>query len=102
MVHFYGAVMTPPNFCLVSEFLPNGSLEDILIKRPPRPFSDRELVRMAMEAAAGVLHLHRENIIHRDIACRKCEGRVGLGLAWGRATNLACVGAVCWSTSSST
>ena len=30
----------------------------------------KQIMSMAMNAAAGVVHLHRENVIHRDLACR--------------------------------
>ncbi|KAL6078981.1 Ephrin type-A receptor 6 [Balamuthia mandrillaris] len=56
-------------FALVLEYCPKGSLYDMLVKRRERvPLVI--LVKMARDIAAGVLHLHREKVIHRDIATR--------------------------------
>lgn len=69
IVKFVGACLGP--FCLVSAFCANGSLEDLLQKdHDLRLLSNRTLVRMAMDIGAGILHLHREGVIHRDIAAR--------------------------------
>ena len=52
----------------------NGSVEDILVKPGPRNLrrgvAYSTLTRMAAEAAAGVVHLHGEDVIHRDLAAR--------------------------------
>jgi serine/threonine protein kinase len=56
-------------FALVLEFYPHGSLYDVLVaKRLELPF--HILVRMARDIALGILHLHKEKVIHRDIATR--------------------------------
>lgn len=66
MVH---AGMEKCPFALVLEFYPHGSLYDVLIaKRLELPF--HVLVRMARDIALGILHLHKEKVIHRDIATR--------------------------------
>ena len=42
------------------------------------------IVQIAVDAAAGILHLHKQGIIHRDIAARnifldeKYRGKVGV------------------------
>jgi serine/threonine protein kinase len=59
------------HFALVLKFCPKGSLYDLLItKRKKLPWVT--IVGMARDAAAGILHLHREHVIHRDIAARNC------------------------------
>ena len=67
-------VITSPNFCLVSPFCRYGSLEGFLqIGKKNEEISVRPeklLVRMLRDAAAGLQHLHLENVIHRDIALR--------------------------------
>ncbi|ELR19495.1 protein kinase domain containing protein [Acanthamoeba castellanii str. Neff] len=69
-----------PELCLVTQFYPKGSLYDIVIKRR-EPIGWKTIVGMARDAAAGILHLHCEHVIHRvnesarppeDIATRNC------------------------------
>jgi len=70
-VSFVGACLQP--LCLVSRFLKNGSLADLIRpkdKGKKVEFSLKEKVRMLFEAASGVLHLHCEGVIHRDLALR--------------------------------
>ncbi|KAL6069929.1 Tyrosine-protein kinase receptor [Balamuthia mandrillaris] len=72
VVKFIGAVMKADSqlkFALVSEYCAKGSLYDMLMKRKEKvPLV--VLVRMARDIAAGILHLHKEKVIHRDIAMR--------------------------------
>ncbi|KAL6072594.1 mitogen-activated protein kinase kinase kinase 9, variant 2 [Balamuthia mandrillaris] len=57
------------SFALILEYCPFGSLYDVVVKRKQRlPLVT--LLRVARDIAAGILHLHKENVIHRDIAAR--------------------------------
>mmetsp|Transcript_33593 Transcript_33593/g.84354 ORF Transcript_33593/g.84354 Transcript_33593/m.84354 type:complete len:607 (+) Transcript_33593:3-1823(+) len=69
VINFIGACTEAPNFALVTEWCPNGSMYDLLVKKK-RPLTMLQLVRMMLGAAAGILHLHIEGVIHRDIAAR--------------------------------
>ena len=52
-----------------AEFCRNGSVEDAFIHRKEEhPYI--EIVRILRDSAAGILHLHKESVIHRDIAAR--------------------------------
>ncbi len=60
---------------MVSEYVPNGSVEDVLVKK--RLFVGgftspawRSVVQMALDCAVGVAHLHKEHVVHRDLALR--------------------------------
>eukprot|EP01006_Ploeotia_vitrea_P035827 TRINITY_DN65940_c0_g1_i1.p2 TRINITY_DN65940_c0_g1~~TRINITY_DN65940_c0_g1_i1.p2 ORF type:complete len:567 (-),score=287.24 TRINITY_DN65940_c0_g1_i1:67-1767(-) len=72
VVSFVGACTKLPNLCLVFEFVGGGSLEKILIeeKQFARPEDLAIVTQMAVDAAAGVLHLHAEGVVHRDLAAR--------------------------------
>eukprot|EP00808_Paulinella_micropora_P014417 g62859.t1 len=75
VITFLGACFEVPHHCLVSNLMARGSLEDLLIKRYAHanmrdPADCRMVLRFAAHASAGVLHLHSENVIHRDIASR--------------------------------
>ncbi|XP_045692844.1 serine/threonine-protein kinase LMTK1 isoform X3 [Phyllostomus hastatus] len=67
------AEVTP--YLLVMEFCPMGDLKGYLRScraaesMAPDP---RTLQRMACEVACGVLHLHRHNYVHSDLALRNC------------------------------
>jgi len=80
IVQFLGIVLLEgtdfraPQVAVVTRYMSNGSLYDILVdkssplyRRSPPMIS---LVKMAMQAAKGVRNLHRYNVIHRDLACR--------------------------------
>ncbi|KAJ9559370.1 hypothetical protein OSB04_013984 [Centaurea solstitialis] len=65
---FMGAVTSPPHLCIVTEFLPRGSLFGILQRNTTR-LDWKKRLHMAMDIARGMNYLHRCNppIIHRDL-----------------------------------
>ena len=71
VVRFIGAVTKGDYLALVTEFMPRGTLEKILVV-DKIPTSGYLQVRYARDAARGLIHLHMENVIHRDIAARNC------------------------------
>ena len=66
VIQFYGAVMTPTNCCIVIEFAENGSLFDHLHKKLTKPSLEWGL-RRAKEVATGMLFLHQNDVLHRDL-----------------------------------
>lgn len=71
VVEFVGVVLGADPV-VVTKYCAQGNLASILVgsgaREPRMPLADR--VNLLAQAAAGVLHLHREMIIHRDLACR--------------------------------
>jgi len=69
VVLFMGAVTTPPNMCIIMEYMPMGSLYDVLhnehITNDILKSSKR--LKMALQVARGMNYLHSSNIIHRDL-----------------------------------
>ncbi|CAH1454630.1 unnamed protein product [Lactuca virosa] len=65
---FMGAVTSTPHLCIVTEFLPRGSLFRVLQRNTTRLDWKRRL-HMAMDIARGMNYLHHCNppIIHRDL-----------------------------------
>ncbi|KAH3768100.1 serine/threonine-protein kinase STY17 [Pelomyxa schiedti] len=59
-----GAVLIPGKLCLVTEFLPMGSLTDVLKKGP---LSYYVKLRMALDCARGMVYLHNSNVVHLDL-----------------------------------
>lgn len=65
---FMGAVTSPQRLCIVTEFLPRGSLFRLL-QRNTSKLEWRRRVHMALDIARGMTYLHHCNppIIHRDL-----------------------------------
>jgi len=70
IVQLLGVCVEPPNLCIVTEYLTNGSLEDVLNKMEKqggKKFSLRKIVSLAKDIARGLNWLHHKGIIHRDL-----------------------------------
>ncbi|CAI9779722.1 unnamed protein product [Fraxinus pennsylvanica] len=65
---FMGAVTTPQHLCIVTEFLPRGSLFQLL-QRNTSKLDWKRHIHMALDVARGMNYLHRCNppIVHRDL-----------------------------------
>eukprot|EP00753_Platysulcus_tardus_P014677 PLAT4429.2.p1 GENE.PLAT4429.2~~PLAT4429.2.p1 ORF type:complete len:472 (-),score=163.15 PLAT4429.2:104-1519(-) len=74
VVNFVGVSTTAERLSIVTKFMSRMSCDDVLVKPGPgnmrATLSMAQLLRMAMDTAAGIMHLHREGVIHRDLACR--------------------------------
>jgi len=65
-----GACTTPPNLCIVSEYVSKGPLFKVLHKSKDRDqLSTERKIRIALDAAKGIHYLHtcRPPIIHGDL-----------------------------------
>ncbi|KAL5703699.1 non-specific serine/threonine protein kinase [Ranunculus cassubicifolius] len=66
VVRFIGACSKRPQLCIITEFMPGGSLYDYLHKN--RNVLDLHLLlKFAIDVCNGMEYLHRNNIIHRDL-----------------------------------
>jgi len=67
VIQFLGASFQHPDICIVTEYMPRGSLYKIL--HSPQPLSIGRLRFIALDAAKGMAYLHSSNpvIIHRDL-----------------------------------
>jgi hypothetical protein len=71
VVRLFGVVqLADGDIGAVVEFCAQGALVDALYGEKARDFSPDELLQIAYDAACGVMHLHANKIVHRDIAAR--------------------------------
>ena len=54
-------------YCLILEFIPNGSLNDKIEKNKFTPFDEDIIIRYFKQILSAVKYLHENSIIHRDI-----------------------------------
>ncbi|XP_059431970.1 uncharacterized protein LOC132165430 [Corylus avellana] len=70
VVAFYGVVPdgTGGTLATVTEYMVNGSLRHVLLKKD-RSLDRRKKLMIAMDAAFGMEYLHSKNIVHFDLKC---------------------------------
>lgn len=66
VVQFIGACTKPPTLCIITEYMPGGSLYDFLHKQKGA-FKLPSLLKVAIDVSKGMNFLHQNNIIHRDL-----------------------------------
>nr|XP_023888734.1 serine/threonine-protein kinase STY46-like [Quercus suber] len=66
VVQFIGAFTKPPSFCIITDYMPGGSVYDFLHKQKG-VFKLPSLIRVAIDVSKGMDYLHKNNIIHRDL-----------------------------------
>ncbi|XP_044475350.1 serine/threonine-protein kinase STY46-like isoform X6 [Mangifera indica] len=66
IVRFIGACTKSPHLCVVTEYMPGGSLYDYLHKNY-NVLKLSQLLRFAIDVCKGMDYLHQKNIIHRDL-----------------------------------
>ncbi|XP_015865793.2 serine/threonine-protein kinase STY46 [Ziziphus jujuba] len=66
VVRFVGACTQSPHLCIVTEYMPGGSLYDYLHKNH-NVMKLPQLLKFAIDVCRGMEYLHQNNIIHRDL-----------------------------------
>ena len=67
LVPFVGYTDTPP-YCIITEYIPKGSLFEALQHRPGSPrLSPSHKTLIAIGIAHGMMELHKHSVIHRDL-----------------------------------
>jgi serine/threonine protein kinase len=64
LVQFYGYCLSP-KYCLVMEYMPEGSLYQLLHSNKPLDWGVR--YQISMQMSLGLEFLHEKDILHRDI-----------------------------------
>jgi serine/threonine protein kinase len=68
-----GATVKPPHLYMVTEFCERGNMQSIIRDKRVK-LSARRTCRLALDAARGMLYLHRSTppILHRDYKSANC------------------------------
>ena len=66
IVMMVGVCTVPPNMSIMTEYMPRGSLYDILHKQKG-PVDFRRRMRMLLDAIKGMQYLMHRRIVHRDL-----------------------------------
>lgn len=67
IVFFLAASIKPPHVYIITELCAKGSLYDVLQAAGPNTISGKMRKQFALDAALGMLYLHSEQLIHRDL-----------------------------------
>ncbi|XP_053568815.1 mitogen-activated protein kinase kinase kinase 20 [Bombina bombina] len=73
IIQFYGAVLEPPNYCIVTEYAACGSLYDYINSSRSEDMDMDHIMAWATDVAKGMHYLHMEapiRVIHRDLKSR--------------------------------
>eukprot|EP00298_Acanthocystis_sp_HF-20_P004955 c15258_g1_i1.p1 GENE.c15258_g1_i1~~c15258_g1_i1.p1 ORF type:complete len:609 (+),score=266.10 c15258_g1_i1:161-1987(+) len=66
IIHLYGVVRTPKEFCLVMELFKGHELFEEIVKKP-HGFDEDEACRIITAILEGIDHLHSRGVTHRDV-----------------------------------
>ncbi|XWS15249.1 hypothetical protein CRYUN_Cryun35bG0078500 [Craigia yunnanensis] len=66
VVRFIGACTKSPHLCIITEYMPGGSLYDYLHKNH-NVLKLSQLLKFAIDVCKGMEYLHQNDIIHRDL-----------------------------------
>ncbi|KAL6515432.1 hypothetical protein OROHE_018466 [Orobanche hederae] len=66
VVRFIGACTKLPHLCIVTEYMPRGSLYEYLHKNH-HVLELPQLLKFAIDVCKGMEYLHQKNVIHRDL-----------------------------------
>ncbi|XP_048455002.1 mitogen-activated protein kinase kinase kinase 20-like isoform X2 [Rhincodon typus] len=73
IIQFYGAVLESPNYGIVTEYAPGGSLYDYLSSAKSEEMDMGQIMTWATDIAKGMHYLHMDapvKVIHRDLKSR--------------------------------
>ncbi|CAL8127529.1 unnamed protein product [Orchesella dallaii] len=76
IVEFYGACVMTPNIAIIMEFMPEGSLYDVLHVEG-RKITLNHKFQMGEDILSALTYIHEQNVVHRDIKSMNvfvCEG----------------------------
>ncbi|XVF27634.1 hypothetical protein REPUB_Repub14bG0125100 [Reevesia pubescens] len=67
VIKFVAACRKPPVYCVITEYLSEGSLRAYLHKLDQKSLPLPKLIAIALEVARGMEYIHSQGVIHRDL-----------------------------------
>ncbi|XP_044979521.1 probable serine/threonine-protein kinase PBL25 [Hordeum vulgare subsp. vulgare] len=67
VIELVGACRSAPVFCVITEFLPGGSLRSFLRKLEGKQLPLDKILSIALDIARGLEYVHSQGVIHRDV-----------------------------------
>ncbi|XP_077221085.1 protein kinase superfamily protein [Tasmannia lanceolata] len=67
IVQFIAACKKPPVYCIITEYMSQGTLRMYLHKKDPYSLSTETILRLALDISRGMRYLHSQGVIHRDL-----------------------------------
>ncbi|XP_073304176.1 serine/threonine/tyrosine-protein kinase HT1-like [Primulina huaijiensis] len=67
VIKFVGACQKPPVFCIVTEYLREGSLRLYLLKPENKSLPIQKVISMALDIVRGMEYIHSNGVVHRDL-----------------------------------
>ncbi|GAB2298940.1 Serine/threonine-protein kinase ht1 [Dionaea muscipula] len=67
IVQFIAACKKPPVYCIITEYMSQGTLRMYLNKKEPYSLSMETTLRLALDISRGMEYLHSQGVIHRDL-----------------------------------
>ncbi|KAL1289190.1 hypothetical protein HN51_057841 [Arachis hypogaea] len=67
VIKLVAACRKPPVYCIITEYLSEGSLRAYLHKLQHKPMSLQKLITFALDIARGMEYIHSQGVIHRDL-----------------------------------
>ncbi|KAK7412353.1 hypothetical protein VNO78_03808 [Psophocarpus tetragonolobus] len=67
VIKFSAACRKPPVYCIITEYLAEGSLRAYLHKLEHQAISLEKLIAFALDISRGMEYIHSQGVIHRDL-----------------------------------
>ncbi|KAI3973810.1 hypothetical protein MKX01_030386 [Papaver californicum] len=67
IVQFIAACKKPPVYCIITEYMSQGTLRMYLNKKQPYSLSTETILRLALDISRGMQYLHSQGVMHRDL-----------------------------------
>ncbi|XP_047058604.1 serine/threonine-protein kinase A-Raf-like [Lolium rigidum] len=67
VIKLIGACSSPPVFCVITEFLPGGSLRAFLHKQEHKSLPLDKIISVGLDIANGMAYIHSQGVVHRDV-----------------------------------
>lgn len=67
VIKLVAAVKKPPVYCIITEYLPQGSLRAYLHKLEKKSLPLQKQIAIALDIARGMEYIHSQGVIHRDL-----------------------------------